>query len=180
MKPTFARIVVAAGFVVAAMCVRLAVPQVLAHDNGHDSHDRSDPHVVYAAKVLCPSDGTVTTTINVHNPNNEKQTVTKKGIALDVGQVSTAPGTPVQQSLNPDWAFQMGCADLVALGAVGPAGFGDAILESSRELDVWPVYLTGSASEGPPMAASALTVSGVEVVRVPASRVEGTGGSDHH
>jgi len=173
MKSTFARIGVATCFVVAVMGVRLGGPQVLANADTVRGHD--NPHFIYAAKVLCPSDGTVTTTINVHNPNKKAQTVTKKGIALDVGQVSAGPGTPVQHALDSDWAFQMGCDDLRTLGAVGPAGFGDVILESSRELDVWAVYLTGTASGPTP---TALTVSATEVVRVPASRHEGVGAKD--
>jgi hypothetical protein len=173
MRSTLVRIGVAAGLVLAVMTVRLGVPQAFA--GGVSGHDKV--RFVYAAKVLCTPSGDVTTTINVHNPEKKAQTVTKKGIALDVGQVATAPGTPVQDTLNPDWAFQMGCGDLGTLGAVGPAGFGDVILESSHELDVWAVYLTGTSGGGTEGGGGG-TVSGTEVVRVPASRHEGSGRED--
>jgi hypothetical protein len=170
MKPTLTRIGIITGLALAAMSLRLGMPRVFAHeDKGHDS-----THFVYSAKVLCPSSGAVTTTINVHNPDKKTQTLSKEGIALDVGQVPTAPGTPVMDTLNSDWALQMGCADLTTLGAVGPAGFGDVVLESPRELDVWAVYLTNTPGSGEASA----TITGTEVVRVPASRHQGAGEGD--
>jgi hypothetical protein len=166
MRP-FGRIAAAAGMM-AVLTLGFGGPGASAnHDRDDDDKEGGGAVFVYAAKVLCTSP-TVTTSINVHNPNEKSVAFTKKGIALDDGQVPTAPGAKQQEALDPDWALQMGCVDLAALGAVGPVGFGDAIIESSRELDVWAVYVTRSrGGEGGPGA-----VLGTEVVRVPATRVK--------
>src|SRR5260370_3870240 len=171
MKPMVLRMAAAVGLMIAAISVGLGVPGALArHDDEGDDEDGGGRQFVYAAKVLCPPNG-VTTTINVHNPNPKAITLSKKGIALDSGQVPTPPGERKQETLNPDWALQMGCADLAALGAVGPAGFGDVIIESRRELDVWAVYLTGSGGAGASAFGNVLgNVLGTELVRVPATK----------
>ena len=78
----------------------------------------------------------------------------------------TAPGASQQDALGSDFALQMGCNDLTTLGAVGPSGFGDVVIDSPHELDVWAVYLTTSGGGGE-TGGSALAT---EVVRVPGLR----------
>jgi hypothetical protein len=148
------------------LVVIAVVPRAAAHGDSNQ--------FTYSAKVFCSTDGTVTTTINVHNPDKKAQTLSKEGIALDVGQVATAPGKAVADTLNAGYALQMGCADLTTLGAVGPHGFGDVVIQSPRELDIWAVYLTGTPSG----EAGTLTATATDVVRVPASRHEGSGEGD--
>jgi hypothetical protein len=173
MKRRFGLIAGAAGLIMAAMSLGLGVPRAFAlHDKDKDDDDdhggAARAQFVYAAKVLCPASG-VTTAINVHNPGTKAVTIAKKGIALDSGQVPTPPGDRKQDTLNPDWALQMGCSDLMSLGAVGPGGFGDVIIESGSELDVWAVYLTTGTTGG---SEPTTTIIGTEVVRVPATRVK--------
>ena len=57
----------------------------------------------------------------------------------------------------------MGCEQVAVLGGRGATGFGDVIIESPRELDVWAVYLT-KTTEG--------IVAETDVVRVPATKVK--------
>jgi hypothetical protein len=157
----------AAALLVTAMSVGQGAQRAWAlHDD--DDEGKKAARFVYVAKVLCPSSG-VSTAINVHNPGTKDVTLTKKGIALDNGQIPTGPGARQQDTLKPDWALQMGCSDLTALGAVGPGGFGDVVIESGRPLDVWAVYLTLGTSGG---TEPTTTITGTEVVRVPASRIE--------
>lgn len=172
MKLRVGLIAGAAGLLMAVMSLGLGVPGAFAlHDKDDDDDDdggKGGAQFVYAAKVLCPSTG-VSTAINVHNPGTKAVTITKKGVALDNGQIPTPPGDRRQDTLKPDWALQMGCPDLTALGAVGPAGFGDVIIESGSELDVWAVYLTLGTSGG---TEPTTTIVGTEVVRVPATRIK--------
>src|SRR5262249_56828130 len=107
MKPVLGRIVPAAGLVIVVLGLALVAPRARA---GHDDDDRASVKFVYAAKVICTFD--IETQINVHNPNPKSVTFIKKGIALDSGQVPTAPGPRTEEKLNADWALQMDCNDL--------------------------------------------------------------------
>jgi len=162
MRPTFVRVAGAAALMMAAASLGLGVPGTLADD------DDDEARFVYAAKVLCPQDEgpgeqvsiqNVTTSINVHNPQKKTVTFATKGIPLEDGQGPTPPGERNPLTLEPDWALQMACGELT----VGTGGFGDLIIESPRELDVWAVYLTTDGS----------TVVETDVVRVPPTRRKG-------
>lgn len=170
MKPTLVRGAAAAALLVAGLSLGYGIPGIRAHDDDDDDDDdgggKNGARFAYAVKAVCGAEAggpNVTTRINVHNPHTKSVTFAKKGIALEDDQVPTAPGDRQSETLQPDWALQMGCERIAALGAQGSAGFGDVIIESPRELDVWAVYLT--------MAADA-TVAGTEVVRVPATRIK--------
>lgn len=99
----------------------------------------------YAVKWLCGSPpGTVAaddyeTKINVHNPQGKPVTFAKKVIYLSPGQNPTAPGVRLADTLNPDFALEMKCSDIFALGA-NPTDEGFVIIESPKELDVVAVY----------------------------------------
>lgn len=173
MKPTFVRVAVVTAMMLGAVSLGLGVPGILAnHDN--DDDDDGDgggngggggSQFVYAAKAIC--NASVATSINVHNPNASTVTFLKKGIPLEFGQIATAPADDKkrQETLMPDWAFLMGCADISALGGSGAtSGWGEVVIESKSELDVWAVYITGGGSEG-------ATALATEVVRVPATKV---------
>jgi hypothetical protein len=179
MKQTVGRIAATAGMM-AMIGLGFGIPSASAEHDDHDK-DRGGLLFVYAAKVICNPTIGVTTTINVHNPNEKSVTFTKKGIALGNGQVATAPGPKQQEALDPDYALQMGCDDLQTLGAVGTeAGFGDAVIESSRELDVWAVYLTGGGTSGGGSQPITGAVLSTQVVRVPPTRVRSASSEEKH
>lgn len=175
MKPTAVRVGVAAAFMMVLVGLGLRAPRTLAHDDDDDHDNNNGAQFIYAVKVLCGTGGTgatravaastdiqnVRTSINVHNPNRKTVTFTKKGIPLEDGQLPTAPGERKEETLQSDWALQMGCDDIASLGARGSTGFGDVIIESKQQLDVWAVYLTGDTAGG--------AIVDTDVVRVPAS-----------
>ena len=138
MKLTLARLAFVAALIALAWRLVVGVPRAFA--------DGDDDRFVYAVNAICQFSGG--TTINVHNPNGRTITIIKKGIPLDVGQVPSSPHEQQQETLKPDWALLMGCDDIAALGAVGPGGSGDVIIESGRELDVWAVYTSIIAGGG--------------------------------
>ncbi len=180
MKRAIVRGAAAAALLVAGLSLGYGIPGIWAHDNDDDDDDDDDgggngARFAYAVKAVCENGGggppgvaqpttlNVTTKINVHNPNTKAVTFAKKGIPLEDDQLPKPPGDRKSETLKPDWALQMGCEQIDALGARGPTGFGDVIIESPRELDVWAVYLT-TTTEG--------TVADTDVVRVPATRIK--------
>lgn len=178
MKAMLLRVAATAALVMAGVGLGLGVPGTRAHDDDNGENDNNDDaQFVYAVKVICEPDFdgegppetaifNVTTSINVHNPNRKAVRLVKKGIALEDDQEPKRPGDRQHHTLRPDYALQMGCEQIKDLGAKGSTGFGDVVIESKSELDVWAVYFTRAVGIGVGGA-----VFETDVVRVPPTKV---------
>jgi len=121
-----------------------------AQGAGHD-----EGRFVYAVPVQC---GFGRTNINIHNPNGKTVTFTERGIPLEVGAAPTPPNDKQEVSLKPNWAFLLGCDEILALGGAGLSGLGNVIIDSKEELDVWGVYVDFVAGGG---------IGGTRMERIP-------------
>lgn len=119
----------------------------------------------YAAKYVCgsvspklgtPGNGIVApgayfTSINVHNPGNERIEFQKKFVQA---KPSENPEGKISQlysaTLLPDGAFEIECADILKrLGVQDPFVKGFVVLLSRTELDVVAVYTAAGNASGP-------------------------------
>jgi hypothetical protein len=137
MTPTFLRVATAASMMTLMASLRLAAQGAEA------TYD--EPRLVYAVPVRCGFGGT---SINIHNPHGKTVVFTERGIPLEVGPIPAAPNDKQQVSLKANWAFLLGCDEILALGGAGLTGFGNIIIDSKQELDVWAVYVDLVAGGG--------------------------------
>jgi hypothetical protein len=122
------------------------------------------PPIQYAAKYVCgsvsakagtPGNGIVApgayfTSINVHNPSNERIEFLKKFV---IAMPSENPEGKISQlysaTLQPDGAFEIECADILRhLGVQQSFVKGFVVLLSSTELDVVAVYTEAATAVG--------------------------------
>jgi hypothetical protein len=126
------------------------------------------PTFQYAAKYLCgsvsarpgtPGNGIVApgayfTTINFHNPGNERIEFQKKFV---IALPSENPEGKISQlypaNLLPDGAFEIECADILKhLGVQQTFVKGFVVVLSRTELDVVAVYTAAATAAGPVVA----------------------------
>jgi hypothetical protein len=131
----------------------------------------------YAAKIVCGrpaptpaypfqvgAHGAYFTQVNVHNPSRTQGvSIRKKFINAQPNERPTRPTQFFAMGLEPDWATQIDCPNILKHLGLPPAAYaeGFVILESTLEIDVVGLY----TADGP----SGL-ISTMEIDRVPARK----------
>lgn len=143
-------LIVIIGVVIAGVAYAQNTANTQAETAGIPAPMISGVKYIYAAKYVC-GDGTQSeavvpgkymTAINIHNPQTANVSLSKK-----VAQAPREDDRPIPPSkkitylIQPDYAFDIDCADITKIGGISTAfSTGFVVIESPKQLDVVGVY----------------------------------------